>query len=72
MLELVLELDLLGDGDAVLGDRGCSPALVEDGVASAGAEGGRDCLGELLDAALYGGAGVGLENHLLDHGESVR
>src|SRR5262249_21855256 len=27
----VLQLDLLGDGDAVLGDIGAAPALVEDG-----------------------------------------
>jgi hypothetical protein len=32
----VLEFDLLGDGDAVLGDRGAAPGLVEDRVATRG------------------------------------
>src|SRR5690606_25892469 len=38
ILELVLELDLLGDGDAVLGDARCAEALVDDDVAALGAE----------------------------------
>ena len=38
VLELVLELDLLGDGDAVLGDARGTVALVEDDVAALGAE----------------------------------
>ena len=39
VLGLVRELDLLGDGDAVLGDGRAAPALVEDGVAPARAQG---------------------------------
>ncbi len=35
---LVVELDFLGDGDAVLGDGRATPALVEHGIAAAGAE----------------------------------
>jgi len=35
VLVRILELDLLGDGDAVLGDRGGTEFLVEDDVASA-------------------------------------
>ena len=38
VLELVLELDLLGDGDAVLGDAGCPVRLVEHHVATLRAE----------------------------------
>ena len=37
VLELVLELDLLGDGDAVLGDARSAEALVDDDVAALGA-----------------------------------
>src|SRR5207253_9849241 len=46
----VLQLDLLGDGDAVLGDGGAAPALVEDGVAAARPEGAADGAGEFADA----------------------
>src|SRR4029079_5576744 len=47
VLERVLQFDVLGDGDAVLGDVGRPPALVEDGVAAAGAEGAAHGAGEL-------------------------
>ena len=51
VLERVLEVDLLGDGDAVLGDRGRSELLVEDDVAPLGAERDLHRVGELVDAA---------------------
>ena len=51
VLERILEVDLLGDGDAVLGDRGRAELLVEDDVASLGAERDLDRVGELVDAA---------------------
>src|SRR6267154_928057 len=38
VLELVLKLDFLGDGDAVLGAAGCAERLVEHDVAALGAE----------------------------------
>src|SRR5262249_744467 len=57
--ELVLELDLLGDGDAVLGDRGRAPALLDDDVAAAGTEGHLDRVGEDVEAARDLGAGLG-------------
>ena len=38
VLELVLELDLLGDGNAVLGDAGCPVRLVEHHIATLRAE----------------------------------
>ena len=46
----VLELDLLGDGDAVLGDGRASEFLVEDDVASGRPEGRLDRSGQFLDA----------------------
>ena len=47
----VFELDLLGDGDAVLGDGGRAEGFLEDDVAAGGAEGDLDGAGEFLDAA---------------------
>ena len=44
----VFQLDLLGDGDAVLGDGGRAEGLFEDDVAAGGAEGDLDGAGELL------------------------
>jgi hypothetical protein len=37
ILERVVQIDLLGDGDAVLGDFRRAPTLVEDGISAAGA-----------------------------------
>ena len=50
VLEAVLELDLLGDGDAVLGDRRRAEALLDDDVAALGAERDLDRVGERVDA----------------------
>ena len=65
VLELVLELDLLGDGDAVLGDAGRAERLVDDHVAALGAEGHLDRVGERVDAAQHAVAGVGVETYVL-------
>ena len=51
VLELVLELDLLGDGDAVLGDARRAEALLDDDVAALGTERHLDRIGEDVDAA---------------------
>ena len=51
VLELVLELDLLGDRDAVLGDVGRAEGLLEDDVAARGAQGDRHRVREDVDAA---------------------
>ena len=48
----VLELDLLGDGDAVLGDRGRSPLLLQHDVAALRAERDAHGVGELVHARL--------------------
>src|SRR3954452_1286413 len=53
VLELVLELDLLGDGDAVLGDAGSAERLVEHDVAALGAERHLDGVGEDVDATQH-------------------
>src|SRR5690606_22726139 len=50
VLDLVLELDLLGDGDAVLGDTRCAEALVEHDVAALGPERDFDGVGERVHA----------------------
>ena len=66
-LEGVLELDVLGDGDAVVGDGGGAPLLVEDDVAALGAEGDAYGVGELVHAALEGPAGLLVERDQLGH-----
>ena len=53
VLELVFELDLLGDGDAVLGDARRAERLVEDDVAALRAERHLDGVGENVDAAQH-------------------
>ena len=51
VLERALKLNLLGDADAVLGDRWAAEFLVEDDVATRGPKRCLDCLGEFLDTA---------------------
>ena len=58
ILELVLELDLLGDGDAVLGDAGSAEALLDHHVAAFRAERHPHRVGERLHAAQQAIAGV--------------
>ena len=56
VLERVVELDLLGDGDAVVGDGRRAVLLVERDVAALRAERGLDGVGEGVDALLSGTA----------------
>jgi hypothetical protein len=51
ILDRILQVDLLGDGDAVLGDGGRSEFLVEHDVAALGAERHLDCVRQLIHAA---------------------
>ena len=44
------QLDFLGDGDAVLGDGGAAPALVDDGIATARPQGAAHGTSQLADA----------------------
>src|SRR6185312_8543305 len=61
VLELVVELDLLGDGDAVLGDAGSAERLVEHDVAALGTERDFHGVGENVDAAQHAVAGINAE-----------
>src|SRR6185295_5726521 len=68
VLEGIRELDLLGDGDAVLGDRRRPELLLDDDVAALRAEGDLDRVGELVDAAKDRGPRVGGVGNLFGHG----
>jgi hypothetical protein len=61
VLVCVVERDLFGDGDAVLGDGWCAEGLLEDDDAAGGAEGDLDGVGELLDTLEDALACVGVE-----------
>src|SRR5690606_24725472 len=67
VLERVLKLDFLGDGDAVLGAGGGAEALGDHDVAALGSERYLDRVGEFVDALLEGGACCTVENKLLCH-----
>ena len=58
VLEDVLDLDLTGDRDAVVGDRRGAELLVEHDVAALGAERDLDRVGDRVDAGLQRVAGV--------------
>ena len=58
VLEDVLDLDLAGDGDAVVGDRRRAELLVEHDVAALRAERDLDRVGDGVDAVLQGRAGL--------------
>ena len=69
VLELVGELDLLGDGDAVLGDARRAEGLVEHDVAALGAERDLHGVGEDVDAAQHAVARIGGESYVFgSHG----
>jgi hypothetical protein len=63
----VLELDLAGDGHAVVGDGGGAPLLVDDDVAALRAERHLDRVSERVDATLERLAGVVVEFQRLGH-----
>ena len=67
LLVRVVELDLLGDGDAVVRDRGGAPLLLEDDVAAARAERHLDGVGQDVQAALEAAAGLLVESNDLCH-----
>src|SRR5215471_7621618 len=70
VLEVVFELDLLGDGDAVVGDRGRAPLLVDGHVAAARAEGNSDGVGEGVNTRLQLATRLGIENEVLSGHEA--
>src|SRR5262249_6248612 len=59
VLELIVELDFLGDGHAVLGDTGCAVRFIEHDIAALGAERHFHRIGENIDAAKHLVAGIG-------------
>src|SRR4051812_24126587 len=63
----VLELDLLGDGHTIVGDRGGAPLLLQDDVAALGAERHLDGVSELVHATLEGATRVLVERDDLGH-----
>ena len=67
VLERVLEVDFLGDGDAVLGDGGGAELLVEHDVAALRAERYLNGVGEGIDAAQDGLTRLLAVNNLLCH-----
>jgi hypothetical protein len=71
-LEVVGKFDLLGDRDAVLGDGGRAPALLDHDVAAFGTERGADGVGESVDAGEQGVAGTLVESDFLGgHGRVI-
>src|SRR6185437_13672901 len=68
LLPRVLEFDLLGDGHAIVGDRGGAPLLLEYHVPALGAEGYLHGVGKLVHAALEAAPGVLVKrDHLRCH-----
>ena len=58
VLERILQLHVLGDGHAVVGDERSAVLLAEHNVAALRAEGDLYGIGELIDAGLKGLAGI--------------
>ena len=58
VLELVLEIDGLGDGDTILCDLGGAVGLVNDDVSALGAEGGFYGISELIDTSEHSASGL--------------
>ena len=68
VLDVVLELNLLGDGNAVVGDgRGTKRAL-QSNVATLGAHGDGNGVGQSVDTLGELSAGIGVERNVLCHG----
>jgi hypothetical protein len=64
VLELVLELDLLGDGNAVLGDARGAERLVDNDIAPLRAQRHSDGVSENVDAAQHLLARVGRKTYV--------
>jgi hypothetical protein len=58
VLEPILELDFLGDGDAVLGDGGSAKALLQHHVAALGTQGDLDGVGQDVNAGHHPNTGI--------------
>src|SRR5690606_6996320 len=69
LLVRVVELDLLGDGDTVVRDRGGAPLLVQNDVAARRAERDLHGVGELVEPALHAPTSFLVESDDLGHGD---
>src|SRR5216684_2226057 len=67
VLEGISELDLLGNGHAVLGDDGRAELLLDHRIAALGAEGDLHCVGKSIHAAQNRLTGILTCNNLLRH-----
>ncbi len=67
VLDGILELDFLGDGNAVIGDGGRAVGTLQRNVTALGAHGGGDCVSQGVDALGELGTCVGAENDVLSH-----
>ena len=58
VLELVLKLDLLCNGNTVVGDKGCAIGLVKDHVPSLGSQSNSDGIRQLINTGFKSGSGL--------------
>ena len=72
LLPGVFEIDLLGDRDTVVGDRGGAPLLLENDVATLRPEGHPDRIGQLVHPVLEGPPGLLVEGDQLGHSWFLR
>ncbi len=63
----ILKLDLLGDGDSVVGDGGRTELLLQNHVPALGPEGDTNGVGNFIDTAEHRAAGFFSENKNLSH-----
>ena len=69
LLVRILEFDLLGNGDAIIGDGRCAPLLFEHDVATAGSKGHLDRVRKLVEASFESSTSFFVEcNHLCHSG----
>jgi len=69
LLDRVLQLDLLGDGHAIVGDRGGAPLLLEDDVAALRAESDLDGIGQGIHAPFHAATGLLVISDDLGHSD---
>ena len=69
VLKRVVKLNLASDGDTVIGNRGGTPLLVEDNVATLRAQRDLDGISELVDTALERATSMLIKFQNLCHGD---
>ena len=70
-LERIVKVDFLSDGDAILGDRGGAPLLVEHDVAALGAKRHLNGVGQQVEAVLHATTGILIKLDDLAHWKCV-